>query len=137
MENQLFFTEKVQLRIKGENRYGKGAIRITDQNIYLDYKKVLGQMQNYVIPRENIETADILKSGPDATGYGPGWGANYKLWWYILDIKLKDGNAFQMYIGQPWNYPQKLNLQVTSDLKAIMQILNPQGSPEKFPWELE
>jgi len=137
MENDLFFSEKIQLRKKGENRYGKGSFRITDQNVYLNYKKALSQPQNFVIPREQIESADILKSGPDAVGYGPGWGANYRMWWYILNIKLRDGNDFQMYIGQPWQMPPKIYLKMSENLKAIMQILNPQGPPKQFPWDLE
>jgi len=42
-----------------------------------------------------------------------------------------------MYIGQPWTYPEKLNLKMTSNLKSILKILNPENFPEKFPWETD
>ena len=135
MENDLFLSEKEQIRKAGEKRYGKGSFRITDQNIYIDYKKVLGKTENIVIPRENILDIEIKKSGSDASGFGPGFGADYKLYWYILDIKLKDGNGFQIYLGQPSNLPKEYVEKMTVNLRAIMELLNPENTPEKFPWE--
>jgi len=135
MENDLFISDNVQIRKKGENRYGKGKIRITDENIYLDFKKILTDPENYTIPRDKIEKTEVTKSGPNAEIIGPGYGAGYKTWWYILDIKVKEGDAFQMYIGQPWAMSKQMLDQITSDVKTITQILNPPGSNIQIPWE--
>jgi len=137
MENELFFGARLQFRKKGEKSYGKGTLRITDQNVYINYKKTLGKQENYVIPKPKIETAELSRSGPDASITGPAFGANYRLWWYILDIKLKDGKDFQMYIGQPWTMKQEYYEQVYKNIKTIMQLLNPIGPPQKFPWDLD
>ena len=39
IEKELYFSPKEKIRKTGEKRYGKGTFKITNQYLYLDYKR--------------------------------------------------------------------------------------------------
>jgi hypothetical protein len=53
MEKEIFSTN-VSIRRIGERRYGKGTIRITDKNVYINFKKFLSKPQAFTFPRDQV-----------------------------------------------------------------------------------
>ena len=134
-QSELFFSPKEQIRKKGEKRYGKGSLKITKQNLEIDYKKVLGQAEHYVISRDKIEKAILVQEKPPVEFYGVG-ASLANMPWYILDIRLKDENGFQIYVGQPGAAIKKVRDRIVQKYDKIMMLLNPPGTLPEKPWEV-
>ena len=133
--NELFFSPKESIRKTGEKRYGKGTLKITDQNLYLEYKRALGQPEHYVISKDKIEKVMLIKENPPVEVVGPGYGFGSDQWWYVLDIRLKEGNGFQMMVGQPWRAMKKIADKMVQKYDRVMELLNPPGVLPENPWD--
>ena len=132
-ENELFFSEKEKIRKRGEKRYGKGSIRITDQNIYFEYKRKRKIEQHKVAIKDIEKALPIMEHFMHMPIATPGY-ANVPQDWHVLDIKLRDGSGFQVYIGTPTYGKDALNV---PKFDKIMELLNPPGTIPEDPWQLD
>jgi len=107
------FSAEVQIRKFGEKRYGKGEIRIADGAVTMAYKKLLGKRQEASFRLSDVEMVEFQSKGLPFELVGP--GAPILQDWITLEIALRDGRGFTIYVGQPhamnpdkqWNYMEK------------------------------
>ncbi len=99
MEAEIFSTD-VQIRKSGERRYGKEKIKITDKSVYLSFKKFLGKPQAFTIARKDITKVEFRNRGLPFEIVGPGYPIGSDQSWVTLDIILKDGSGFTIYVGE-------------------------------------
>ena len=119
------FESREQIRKIGETRYGKGIFRITDSFVYLNYKKILGKQEEFTIPLEQIEKVEFTKDGLPIEFVGPGYAIGSDQSWLILDIKLKNQQGFNIFVGDLARMPRKKSEQIFEKYKKIIEILNP------------
>ena len=107
------FSAEVQIRKFGEKRYGKGEICIADGTVTLAYKKLLGKKQEASFSVDDVEMVEFQSRGLPFELVGP--GAPIHQDWITLEIALRDGKGFTVYVGQPhamnpekqWRYMEK------------------------------
>ena len=99
METEILSTD-VQVRKSGERRYGKGKIKITDKSVYLSFKKFLGKPQEFVIARKDIAKVEFRSRGLPVEIVGPGYPIGSNQSWVTLEIILKDGSGFTIYVSE-------------------------------------
>ena len=118
------FESTEQIRKIGETRYGKGILRITDSAVYLYYKKVFGKPEEFTIPLEQIEKVEFTKDGLPIQIVGPGYSSWSDQSWLILDIKLRDQQGFNIFVGDLSRMPRKKAEERYEKYKKILEILN-------------
>ena len=119
------FESNEQIRKKGETRYGKGTLTITDSNIYLNYKKLLGKTEEFTIPRKEIEKVEFTKDGLPIVIVGPGYSPYSDQSWLVMDIILKNGDGFNIFVGDLKRMPRKKAEERFGKYKKILEIMNP------------
>jgi len=112
-----------QIRKMGETRYGKGTLKITDSEVLLSYKKMFGKPEEFVIPRVQIEKVEFTNHGLPIQIIGPGFSP-YDQTWLVLDVKLKDGDGFNIFVGELARMPRKKAEEQYNKYKKIVEILN-------------
>lgn len=122
MEKEIFSTE-VQIRKIGERRYGKGKIKITDKNIYINFKKLLSRPQTLTIPREKIEKVEFKTNELPIKIVGPGYPFGSEQTWVTMDIVLKDGGGFTIYVGELWRMSKETREKYLEKYMKIKEIL--------------
>lgn len=119
------FESKEQIRKMGETRYGKGILRITDSELYLNYKKVLGKPEEFIISRNQIEKVEFTKDGLPIQIVGPGFSPWTDQSWLIIDVKLKDNTGFNIFVGDLSRMPRKKAEEIYQKYDKMVRILNP------------
>jgi hypothetical protein len=119
MEQEIF-SAKVQVRKSGEIRYGKGTIKITDRNVYLDYKKFLSKRQTITIPRNHIAKVEFKDVEAPFEMIAP---IRQKFSWVIFVITLKDGTGFEFFVGEVARMKPKDREKYVGKYEKILKIL--------------
>ena len=119
------FESKEQIRKIGETRYGKGIFRITNSFLYLNYKKILGKQEEFTIPLDQIEKVEFTKDGLPIELVGPTYAIGSDQSWLILNIKIKNQQGFNIFVGDLARMPRKKSEEIFSKYKKIIEILNP------------
>ena len=122
MEKEIFSSSE-QIRRVGEKRYGKGTIKITEKNIYINFKKTLGKPQVFTIPRDQVDKVEFMKRGLPVKIVGPGFPIGSEQTWYTMDIKFKDGDGFNIYIGELWRMTKDYQDKHLEKYRKIQEIL--------------
>ena len=122
MEKEIY-SAKVQIRRIGERRYGKGEIRITDKNVYISYKKFLSKPQKFVIPRDEIAKVEFKVKELPIKFIGPGYSFGDEQTWVVMDIVLKSGGGFTIYVGEVWRIREEDREKFLEKYKRIKEIL--------------
>ena len=133
-ETELFFSKKESIRKTGEKRYGKGTVKITDKALYLDYKKLGGKPEQYVISVNEIIEAFPRMQSTNLPVEPIGLGSQD---WIILDIKTNDGSGFQLMIGQPFLAVKKVRNKMYQKYNKIIELLNTEEGLSRIPWKFE
>ena len=127
LEREVFSANDVQIRKADETRYGKGEMRITEGYVYLRYKKFLGKEQSIRINCEDIAKVEFRDRGLPIEIIGPGFSQAQQSW-VTLEIILKDGGGYTLYVGQPpLVKPDKIE-EFMGKFHTIHRILT-QGTP--------
>jgi len=97
------YKAEVQIRKAGETRYGKGEIEITEDLVRLRYKKFMSKKQEVTLSRSDIEKAEFQNRELPIEIVGPGffWDQG----WITLELVMRDGEGYTLYVGQPGNLP--------------------------------
>jgi hypothetical protein len=97
------YKAEVQIRKAGETRYGKGKIEITEDRVRLRYKKFMSKKQEVTLSRSDIEKAEFQNRELPIEIVGPGffWDQG----WITLELVMRDGEGYTLYVGQPGNLP--------------------------------
>lgn len=122
MEKEIFSSNE-QIRRVGEKRYGKGTIKITEKNIYINFKKTLGKPQAFSIARDQVDKVEFMKRGLPVKIVGPGFPIGSEQTWYTIDIKLKDGDGFNIYVGELWRMAKDYQDKHLEKYRKIQEIL--------------
>ncbi|TRO46395.1 hypothetical protein E2P65_05820 [Candidatus Bathyarchaeota archaeon] len=124
------FQVEAQIRKFGERRYGKGEIRVDDDVVTLAYKKLLGKKVEASFRVSEVEMVEFRSKGLPFEIVGP--GAPIYQDWITLEIALRGGGGFTIYVGQPaamnpekqWVYMEKFY--------TLYEILDSDPSPHAF-----
>lgn len=97
------YKAEVQIRKARETRYGKGEIEITEDLVRLRYKKFMSKKQEVTLSRSDIEKAEFQNMELPIEIVGPGffWDQG----WITLELVMRDGGGYTLYVGQPGNLP--------------------------------
>lgn len=117
------FSAKVQIRKIGERRYGKGMLKITDKNIRVSFKKFLGKPQEFTIPISQVVDVEFKVRDLPIKVVGPGFPFGSEQTWVTLDIKLKDGSGFNIYVGELWRMGKDAQEKHLEKYRQIQKIL--------------
>lgn len=121
-EEEIFSTE-VQIRKIGERSYGKGTLKITDKNIHVNFKKFLGKPQEFTIPKSQVSDVEFKVRDLPIKVVGPGFPFGSEQTWVTMDIKLKDGSGFTIYVGELWRMSKDAQEKHLERYRAIQRIL--------------
>lgn len=122
MEKEIFSGE-FQIRKLGEKRYGKGRIRVTDENVYISYKKLFSKLQEFVIPRKEVEKVEFKTKGLPIKIVGPGFPFGSEQTWVTMDIILKNGKGFTIYVGELWRMSEEARKKHIEKFMKLKEIL--------------
>jgi hypothetical protein len=117
------FSAKVQIRKDGERRYGKGTIRITSENIYINFKKFLGKPQTFTIPRSQVAEVEFKIRDLPIKVVGPGFPFGSEQTWVTMDIKLEGDGGFNIYVGELWRMSEDAKEKCLEKYRKIQTIL--------------
>lgn len=99
------YIAEVQIRQAGETRYGKGEIEITRTLVRLAWKKFMGKRQEASFPRSDIAGVEFRDRELPFEIVGPGF--NWDQGWITLELSLRDGGGYTIYVGQLGILPPK------------------------------
>lgn len=122
MEKEILSTN-LQIRKIGEKRYGKGEIKITDKNVYISFKKFLSKPQAFTISREEIEKVEFKENEMPIKIVGPGYPFGSEQTWITMDIILKNGEGFTVYVGELWRMSKEAREKYLEKFMRIKEIL--------------
>ena len=122
MEKEIF-SANLQIRKIGEKRYGKGTIKITDKNVYINFKKFLGNPQTFTIPRDQVAKVEFKTNELPIKIVGPQYPFGSEQTWITMDIVLKDGSGFTIYVGELWRMSKDAQEKYLEKYKKIQEIL--------------
>lgn len=117
------FSAKVQIRKNGERRYGKGTIKITDRDIHVNFKKFLGKPQSFTIPRSQVTEVEFKVRDLPIKLVGPAFPFGSEQTWVTMDIRLKDGSGFNIYVGELWRMNEDSQEEHLKKYRNIQRIL--------------
>jgi len=99
------YNAEVQIRQAGETRYGKGEIEITRTHVRLSWKKFMGKKQEALFPRSDIARVEFRDRELPIEIVGPGFTWDHG--WITLEIALRGGSEYTIYVGQLGILPPK------------------------------
>jgi hypothetical protein len=117
------FSAKVQIRKDGERRYGKGTIKITSENIYINFKKFLGKPQTFAVPRSQVAEVEFKVRDLPIKVVGPGFPFGSEQTWVTMDIKLEGDGGFNIYVGELWRMSEDAKEKCLEKYRKIQTVL--------------